>query len=49
MSISFILLILAFISFVLAALPVPAKVNFIAVGLALWVLSTIVASGVITG
>jgi hypothetical protein len=49
MSIATILLILAFLSFVLAALPVPAKVNFIAVGLALWSLSAIIASGVSIG
>lgn len=46
MSLSTILLILAFLSFALAALPVPLKVNLIAVGLALWSLSEIVASGV---
>ena len=49
MSIATILLVLAFLSFVLAALPIPMKVNLIAVGLALWSLSTIVASGVTLG
>ncbi len=36
------LLILAFISFVLAAIGVPAKINLVAIGLAFWVLTLLI-------
>jgi len=37
------LLVLAFISFAIAAFGVPSRVNLIAVGLALWVLTLLIA------
>jgi len=43
-SLKLILLVLAFVTFVIAALNVPApKVNLTALGLALWVLSQMIA------
>ncbi len=41
MSVSLLLLILAFVSFVLGAVGVPSRVSWIALGLALWVLTLI--------
>jgi hypothetical protein len=39
----FILLLVAFIFFVLAAVGVPSRINWIGAGLALWVLSLLIA------
>lgn len=44
MTFPLLLLVLAFVSFVIEALPVDKKVNFTAIGLALWSLSIIVAT-----
>ena len=46
LSLSTILLIGAFICFVLGAVGVPARINWVALGLALWVLVLIVGRGV---
>jgi len=42
MSISLLLLVIAFVSFVLAMFPIPTKINLIALGLACWVLALLV-------
>lgn len=42
-----ILLIAAFVLFVIAAFPVASRINLVAAGLACWVLSDIVASGLL--
>jgi len=42
MNISMILLILALISFLLAAFNVPSRVNFVGLGLAFWVLTLLI-------
>jgi hypothetical protein len=42
-SLRFVLLLLALISFVLAAFGVPTRINLIGLGLALWVLALLVA------
>jgi hypothetical protein len=42
-----ILLIAAFILFVIAAFPVASRINLVAAGLACWVLSGIVSSGLL--
>jgi hypothetical protein len=44
MTIGFILLLLAFICFLLATIPVPVRINLVALGLALWVLSLLIGS-----
>lgn len=41
-SLTFVLLLLAFIFFVLAVLPIPQPMNFVALGLALWVLTLLI-------
>ena len=46
LSLSLILLIVAFICFILGAVGVSARVNWVALGLALWVLVQIVGRGV---
>lgn len=45
-TIIFILLIAAFVLFAIAAFPVPSKVNLVAAGLALWVLTLILQHGI---
>lgn len=45
MSISMLFLILALIAFILACIPIPTRINLIALGLAFWVLSILVAGG----
>jgi hypothetical protein len=46
MSLSLILLILAFVCFVLATIPVPTgRISTVALGLAFWVLSILIAGG----
>jgi hypothetical protein len=45
--ISTVLLIAAFVLFVLAIFPIPSKFNLIALGLACWVLSAILAGHVV--
>lgn len=42
--ISLILLVAAFVVFCIAAFPIPTKINLIALGLALWVLSQLLAA-----
>ena len=44
MHISAILLILSFVCFVLAALNVPVKINLVATGLALWVITVLLGT-----
>lgn len=44
MSIAFILVLLAFISFCLATVQVPARVSWLALGLALWSLAVLLAT-----
>jgi hypothetical protein len=44
---SMILLIAALVLFVIAAFPVESRINLVAAGLACWVLSDIVASGLL--
>lgn len=41
---SLLLLMLAFVCFIIEALPIVKKVSFIAIGLALWSLSIIIAT-----
>jgi len=50
MTVAVLLLILAFISFVVAAMAVPVpRVNLIALGLAFWVLAVILGTGALHG
>ena len=41
LSFNMVLLILAFVCFVLGAIPIPARVNLISLGLAFWILTII--------
>lgn len=45
MSISILFLILALISFILGCIPIPTRINLVALGLAFWVMSILVGSG----
>lgn len=47
MSISLFLLVAAFILFVIAAIPIPARINIVAAGLACWVLAEILGRGLL--
>lgn len=48
MSIALVLLVLALICFVLACIPIPVRINLMALGLAFWVLSLLLG-GMTTG
>jgi hypothetical protein len=47
MSISLFLLVAAFILFVIAAIPIPSRINIVAAGLACWVLAEILGRGLL--